>query len=291
MGRRGPAPEYAKRERLGRLLADGVSLSEAARQVGVNRKTAKRWRNGRSIRYPDGRVLKLPPVITTTMPKSYSTRYLSEDERIRLADLKRTNECVNSTWLHRPCPFQDGQARPDRRPTRHQGVLLRRPLAVATPHEREHQRSCSATTSPRGATSASTALSVSTRLGSTGTGPVISTVRSLGLSELVDTIGAMPGNTPENGDVYRVYRNVTTDPAKVGKPRRPIACVAAQKADPYAWRVWLGPPQMGDRRTGTCSAPTKTPLGSTKMATGRRAGFTTSSRRRRVGSPAPIWGT
>lgn len=37
MGRRGPAPDYAKRERLAQLLADGVSLSEAARQVGVNR--------------------------------------------------------------------------------------------------------------------------------------------------------------------------------------------------------------------------------------------------------------
>lgn len=94
MGRRGPAPDYAKRERLAQLLADGVSLSEAARQVGVNRKTAKRWRNGRSIRYPDGRVLKLPPVITTTTPRSYSTRYLSEDERIRLADLRRAKHTV-----------------------------------------------------------------------------------------------------------------------------------------------------------------------------------------------------
>ena len=35
MGRRGPAPEYAKRERLGRLLADGVSLSEAARHYAA----------------------------------------------------------------------------------------------------------------------------------------------------------------------------------------------------------------------------------------------------------------
>jgi len=82
MGRRGPKPDYAKREQLGRLLAEGVSLSEAARRVGVNRKTAKRWRNGRSITYRDGRVLKLAPVITTTPIKLYSPRYLSEDERI-----------------------------------------------------------------------------------------------------------------------------------------------------------------------------------------------------------------
>ena len=35
MGRRGPAPDHAKREAVERLLNDGVSLSEAARRVGV----------------------------------------------------------------------------------------------------------------------------------------------------------------------------------------------------------------------------------------------------------------
>ena len=48
--KKAPEPDYAKRERLARLLSQGVSLSEAARHVGVNRKRAKRWRNGRSIR-------------------------------------------------------------------------------------------------------------------------------------------------------------------------------------------------------------------------------------------------
>ena len=52
MGRRGPAPQYAKRVAVEGLLKDGVSLSEAARRVGVNRKTAKRWRNGRVIDTP-----------------------------------------------------------------------------------------------------------------------------------------------------------------------------------------------------------------------------------------------
>ena len=77
MGRRGPSPDYVKREKLAVLLRDGTSLSEAARLVGVNRRQAKRSRNGRSIRYADGRVLKLLPVITTTGPKEYSPRYLS----------------------------------------------------------------------------------------------------------------------------------------------------------------------------------------------------------------------
>ncbi len=94
MGRRGPEPDYARREKLAGLLSDGMSLSEAARVVGVNRRTAKRWRNGRVIKYADGRVLNLLPVINTTGPKVYSPRYLSEDERIRLADLRREKHTV-----------------------------------------------------------------------------------------------------------------------------------------------------------------------------------------------------
>lgn len=89
MGRRGPKPDYTKRDSLAELLSRGFSLSEAARTVGVNRRTAKRWRNGRSIKYSDGRVLKLLPVISAAHQKEYSPRYLSEDERLRLADLRR----------------------------------------------------------------------------------------------------------------------------------------------------------------------------------------------------------
>lgn len=94
MGRPGPAPDYAKREAVERLLNEGCSLSEAARQVGVNRKTAKRWRNGRRIRYPDGRVLHYPPVINVAPAKPYSTRYLQEEERLRLADLRREGHTI-----------------------------------------------------------------------------------------------------------------------------------------------------------------------------------------------------
>ena len=94
MGRRGPAPDHAKREAVERLLNDGVSLSEAARRVGVNRKTAKRWRNGRRIRFPDGRVLHYPAVINMAPARSYSQRYLQEEERIRLADLRREGHTI-----------------------------------------------------------------------------------------------------------------------------------------------------------------------------------------------------
>lgn len=89
MGRRGPKPDLAKRETFARLISEGVSVAQAAREVGINRRTAKWWRNGRVLRYPDGRVLNLPPVVNVPEPKAYSPRYLSEDDRIRLADLRR----------------------------------------------------------------------------------------------------------------------------------------------------------------------------------------------------------
>lgn len=90
MGRRGPEPDYAKREAFARLISEGVPSLRACRMVGINRQTGKRWRNGRRIR-SGGRVLHLPPVITSIAlaVKRYSPRYLSEDERIRLADLRR----------------------------------------------------------------------------------------------------------------------------------------------------------------------------------------------------------
>jgi IS30 family transposase len=90
MGRRGPKPDYAKREAYARLIADGVPPARACRVVGVNPRTGKRWRHGRRVK-SGGRVLNLPPVITFSPnpEKRYSPRYLSEDERFRLADLRR----------------------------------------------------------------------------------------------------------------------------------------------------------------------------------------------------------
>lgn len=67
----------------------------------------------------------------------------------------------------------------------------------------------------------------------------------------VGSIEPMPGTTAENGDVYQVYRKVTTDPSKVGNLTRPMACVAARKWDPDAWQAMArsstdGRPNDGD---------------------------------------------
>ena len=90
MGRRGPEPDHAKREQFARLIREGVPSQRASRMVGIDPRTGKRWRNGRRI-VSGGRVVDLPPVITTERlsSKRYSERYLSEDERVRLADLRR----------------------------------------------------------------------------------------------------------------------------------------------------------------------------------------------------------
>jgi IS30 family transposase len=87
MGRRGTSPDHDKREAFARLIAEGVPSARACRMVGINPRTGKRWRNGRRLA-SGGRVMDLPPVITPIPAKLYSPRYLSEDERIQLADLR-----------------------------------------------------------------------------------------------------------------------------------------------------------------------------------------------------------
>ncbi len=87
-GRRGVGPQTAKREQWARLIARGVSNSEACRIVGINVRTGKRWRHGRTVTTADGRRLHYAPVIAKRKVE-ISERYLSEDERVTIADLRR----------------------------------------------------------------------------------------------------------------------------------------------------------------------------------------------------------
>ena len=68
------------------LIAQGVNNVEACRLVRINRKTGTRWRYGRSVRNSVGDVLHYPPVKAKDV-RPRSPRYLSEQERIRIADL------------------------------------------------------------------------------------------------------------------------------------------------------------------------------------------------------------
>src|SRR3954463_8060814 len=78
-----------------RLIAQGLNNSEACRLVGINRKTGSRWRYGRAGLNSAGEFVRYPP-IKLSAPKPRSPRYLSEPERIALADLLAGGEGVRA---------------------------------------------------------------------------------------------------------------------------------------------------------------------------------------------------
>ena len=101
MGRRGPGalPQVEKREQYARLIAQGYNNSEACRIVGINRRTGKRWRHGRTITTRDGRRLHYAAVVAAAADRrarEISDRYLSEQERVRIADLRAAGAGVRA---------------------------------------------------------------------------------------------------------------------------------------------------------------------------------------------------
>jgi transposase, IS30 family len=81
----------AKRDQYLHLMAQGMSNSEACRQVGINRKTGTRWRYGRTSTDSAGRTYSYPPI---TQQRVISSRFLSEDERVKIADLLRAGNSI-----------------------------------------------------------------------------------------------------------------------------------------------------------------------------------------------------
>jgi IS30 family transposase len=149
VGRRpGPAPQTGKREQFARLIARGVPNAEACRIVGINRRTGTRWRYGREIISSSGVRLHYPSVINAA-EREISSRYLSEEERVRIADLRRAGLGVRaiaaelgrspstiSREVNRNRDPSSGQYRPftaqrlaaERRTRRRPGKLARDPL-------------------------------------------------------------------------------------------------------------------------------------------------------------------
>ena len=98
-GTPGRALQAEKREQFARLIAQGFSNSEACRIVGINRRTGKRWRHGRTITTRDGRKLHYAPVVAAAAGRrvrEISDRYLSEQERVRIADLRQVGHGVRA---------------------------------------------------------------------------------------------------------------------------------------------------------------------------------------------------
>ena len=147
-GRQGRPPLAAKREQFGRLIARGVGSAEACRIVGVHPKTGKRWRRGRVMTSSSGARLQYAPVVDTRK-QVISERFLSEDDRVVIADLRGAGFGVRaiaarlgrspSTVSRELCRNQDpgsGQYRPfsaqrlaaRRRARPGRGKLLRDPV-------------------------------------------------------------------------------------------------------------------------------------------------------------------
>src|SRR3954451_5091087 len=82
-----------KQQRFVRLIAQGISNSEACRMVGIHRRTGTRWRYGRTVVNSAGESLHYPAV-KITEPKLRSRRYLSEPGRIAIAGLPLSPKLV-----------------------------------------------------------------------------------------------------------------------------------------------------------------------------------------------------
>src|SRR3954454_20805105 len=95
--RRTPAGgvQAEKQQQYLRLIAQGLNNSEACRLVGINRKTGNRWRYGRTVVNTAGERVRYPAV-RVAAPKPRSPRYLSEPERIAIADRLACGESVRA---------------------------------------------------------------------------------------------------------------------------------------------------------------------------------------------------
>jgi len=85
----------AQRREFAGSIAKGVSNSEACRLVGVNRRTGTRWRYGRTVTYSSGDELHYPPM-ATSRTTCLSGRFLSEDERVLIADRVRAGASLRA---------------------------------------------------------------------------------------------------------------------------------------------------------------------------------------------------
>jgi transposase, IS30 family len=84
----GRRPQSAKRLRFMELRARGWSVRAAAREVGVSRSAGTNWSRGYKT-YRNGVVVGFVPPLDRLAVREVSARYLSQDERIEIADLRQ----------------------------------------------------------------------------------------------------------------------------------------------------------------------------------------------------------
>ena len=86
--RKGPGrrPLSVKRQRFMELRARGWSIRGAAREVGISRSSAANWTRGYTV-YRDGVAVRFVEPLDRLEVREISARYLSQQERIEIADL------------------------------------------------------------------------------------------------------------------------------------------------------------------------------------------------------------
>ena len=84
----GRRPQSAKRQRFMELRERGWSILAAAREVGVSRTTGNNWSRGYKI-YRNGRSSGSCAPLERLAVRQISARFLSQDERIEIADLRQ----------------------------------------------------------------------------------------------------------------------------------------------------------------------------------------------------------
>ena len=83
----GRRPQSARRQRFVELRERGWSILAAAREAGVSRTTGNNWSRGYKT-YGHGQVTGFVPALERLAVREISSRYLSQDERIEIADLR-----------------------------------------------------------------------------------------------------------------------------------------------------------------------------------------------------------
>ncbi|MCW2745142.1 MAG: transposase, ISlxx5, partial [Mycobacterium sp.] len=95
----GSRPLSLERQRFFALLATGMSNQRACIEVGINTRTGRDWRRG-ARKLGDGSRVYPPSLMVVAasfgMSKAISPRYLSEDERVVIADLHRAGRGVRA---------------------------------------------------------------------------------------------------------------------------------------------------------------------------------------------------
>lgn len=98
----GRRPLSDKRRRFMELRGRGWSIRAAAREVEVSRSSGTNWARGYSV-YRAGQLVRTVAPLDRLAVRAISARFLSEDERIQVADLRRERLSIRqiATQLNR----------------------------------------------------------------------------------------------------------------------------------------------------------------------------------------------